>query len=533
MRRCKLNKLAKTLGIFTTALLVTIVALGVASQPAKAATWLPTQLILEMAQDLRETPVTSPRLLPHSDFDYIDPFHLIPYPQYAYYVLSAENFVLHIDELNDIDDEDIIDLSNASVSVEGESSLEATVTVVVKESTLGPTIGAHELVLGLEESEECGDCLRRDEHCFDADFNAGTGVDFLDASEDFCPNLEAELPTVQIYVFVVDDNTTVEEGLVFYANNFRVNFTERANLSARSVKERARVSAHEVSTGFYLCDNIFLDEEELAEFVQSDRLGPQTLTLSVPATSTPMTAETAIAAGVPIVATSIVVTTNDNRPPAGNDPGENNNNNNNNSGNNNTGNNNNNNTGNNNNSGNNNAGNNNNTNNNNTNNNNNLNTGNTGNVGNNNTGTDNSGGNQSSEVRPPWTSSVRRNPVQISPSEPSETETEVGDEVEDEDVYDDEEDDETQLTIGGGTEEANPPATTEQPRQPVPAPAAEAAGEESTFFRNVMITVGLAIFIAAVIATYLHYQRENLQKKNLPDPPLRAIRPEQHLEPLP
>ena len=528
MERCKLNKTAKALGFFMGALLVTIVALGAVPQPAKAVTWLPTQIIVEMAQDLRETQVTPPVTSP--PFDCIEPSYLTPCPQYAYYVLSAENFVLHIDEFNDIDDADIIDLSNASVSFEGESSFDTTPTVVVKENTLSPTVGAHELILGLEETEGDGACLGFGENCLEENLN--TDGDFLNADAGSCPILDAAtLPVVHIYVFVVDDNTTIEEGVVFYANNFQKDFTERAGLTARSVIERAQASAHEVLTGLYLSENIFLNEEELAEFVQSDRLDPQTLTLSVPATATPMTAEDAIAANIPLVSTSIMIITNDNRPPSGNNQGENNNNSGNNSNIDNSGNNNNtagttnNNRGNI--SGNNNA-----NNNDNSNNNNNLTTGTTSSS---NTGANNSSGNQNSGTRSPWTSSVRRSPVQVSPSEPSE---EVG--TESEDVSDDlEEDYEPQEIIAAGTGEADrtntPAAAEDQPRQPAPtaAPTAETTGEESTFFRNVMITVFLAIAIAAVIALYLHFQGESLQKRNSTATPLRTIRPEQHLEPLP
>lgn len=544
MGKCGLNKGVKTVGTLVVALLMMAAVLAAAPQSAKAVAWLPTQAIVEVLQDFRESHVTK---------------YCTPHPRY---ILTADNFVLHLDDFDDLDDASIIELSNALVSAEDETSLEATPTIVIKEGELYPEVGVYELTLGLEESFD--EKLEKDfeESCEAISYegNIEEGSPYFDIdTRDYLGLFAVEFPSVQIYVFVVDDNTTIEEGVVFYANNFRKNFTERENLTAQIVKERAQASAYKVLTGLCLGENIFLDKQELTEFVQSDRLEAQTLSLSVPATATPMTAEEAVDLEIPIVSTSILIRTRDDRPPieyiptppprppandSGNDGGNNNNNNNVGGGNNNNnaggGNNNNNNnnagSGNNNNAGggnnNNNAG---------GGNNNNNNDGDGGSDGNNNVGdsdpgdssagtggTSNvSGSGSDNERRPAWTSSVTRSPAQVTPSTPAGTE--------------DESDDEEILIASNapsaGTADADVSPAPE-PRQA--APAVETAEEMNPLIRNAIIAVGLTALVAAVIALYLYLQNKNLQrKKSKPasakskPTPIKKVKPAQRLEPLP
>ena len=432
--------------------MVTIVIMGAASPSAKAATWLPTQAIIETLQDLKET---------SDNPAHFDHFSL---PQYT---LSASNFVLHLDDFDDTDDLDIIKLSQAVVSIESDVSLDTTPTVVVKENTLYPALGVYEVTLGLESSLEIDF-----ENILDEDIGVDSylGLETLDSEA-------IVFPAVQIYVFVVNDNTTVEEGIVFYANNFRKNFSERASLTAQTVKERAQARAYEVMTGLCLSENIFLDEEKLAEFVQSDRISAQEFELSVYAATTPMIADDAIGAEIPVVTTSIVIRTHDNRPPIeyipnppvndGGGTGGNNNNNNIDSG-----------------------------------------------LGNSGTNNSSTGGDSSAscsdsgnQARPAWTSSVTRSPVQVSPSAPSE--------AEDEDDSD-EEVDEPQITGGAATGGSGEADTQPAPASNQAASTAETRGDMYPLARNIILALCLTIFVAGVIALYLYLQKRNLERCKSP-----------------
>ena len=511
MKKGGLNKTIRSLGTLIGAFLLASVVIGLSPQSAQAVAWLPTAAIVEAVQELKET---------HGEL------HPLDYVYYPRYVLNADNFVLHLDDFDDIDDADIIELSNALLSIEGDSSLDTTPTapiIVVKENALYPAVGMYEVVLGLEEGLE-KDIEATNEYLdLEVDYLTDypyaernyldEGLDVAtDANLDYLNYMSIDVegyfslettvfPTAQIYVFIVDDNTTVEEGVVFYASNFRKNFTERASLDALAVKERAQARAYKVMTGLCISGNIFLDEEKLTEFAQSELLEPQDFTLSVPATSTPMSAEAAEVAEIPLVSTSITIRTRDDRPPIeyiptppprppGNDGGGNDNAND---------------------------------------------TGNdsgggggnngsdggssSGGGGNNNAGGSGSeasssgtagtssisGGDSGNERRPAWTSSVARSPVQVSPSTPSEAEADS-----DEDAND-----EIQLTDGAATTSSETsPTPTPTPIQA--APTAEASEGLNPLIRNALIAVGLTALVAGVIALYLYLQKKNLERKKPP-----------------
>ncbi|MCL2403079.1 MAG: hypothetical protein FWC86_02435 [Coriobacteriia bacterium] len=184
------------------------------------------------------------------------------------YTLFADNFVLHID---DFFDADVPVLANAVVhDEEGPSDK---FIPVVKESGLRRAIGSYEVTLTVEATltAEGDDPLK--------------ASDLLaEDSDDDYSDETSTYPTVTINVFVVDDNTTVEDGIVFYAHNFRMLFSDKTTLCAQSVMDKAYARAYHIESGIALTDEINVDEQELADFIECQTANGCTLSLSVPAT---------------------------------------------------------------------------------------------------------------------------------------------------------------------------------------------------------------------------------------------------------
>ena len=172
------------------------------------------------------------------------------------YVLTAQNFVLHIDDYDELDDGAI--LERASAHAENLNDPYEYINPVVIENALYPAVGAYKLTLGFNEQL---------------------------FSQEPTPT-----PRVDIYAFVVDDNTLLDEGVVLWATGFEIAYSERSELTTQTVKQKAYASAFYIEAGSNISCEITVDELELAEFVQSSCLEPAYLTLSVPATLTPASA---------------------------------------------------------------------------------------------------------------------------------------------------------------------------------------------------------------------------------------------------
>ncbi|MCL2438036.1 MAG: hypothetical protein FWC99_02945 [Coriobacteriia bacterium] len=202
----------------------------------------------------------------------------------SHYTLTASNFVVHLD---DVPNMDAVALSYASAY--DDNNLSRQLTLAVKESNVRSAIGAYEVVLTIE-----GD-------------NALTVDSYSEPSSE-----TTSYPTATINVFVVDDRTTVEEGVVFYAHNFRKPFSDRAGLTAQSVLERTFARAYHVESGESLTKEIAVNQQELTDFIQCDKIDARTLSLSVPSTPTAASPELS-SDEIARVMTTVLVTTIDNR----------------------------------------------------------------------------------------------------------------------------------------------------------------------------------------------------------------------------
>jgi len=166
------------------------------------------------------------------------------------HVLVAKSFILHIDEYEDLDDLGI--LERAEAQAKNLLDPEESICPVVIENSIYPAVGAYEITLGF------------DEELF---------------SQEPTPT-----PRIDIYAFIVDDDTPVDHGVVFFAEDFELAFSERSELTTETVKESASARAFYIETGSDISCQILIDEEKLADFAQSDCLEPFEVTLSVPAT---------------------------------------------------------------------------------------------------------------------------------------------------------------------------------------------------------------------------------------------------------
>jgi hypothetical protein len=203
------------------------------------------------------------------------------------YVISAENFIVHIDDLHNAD---LIYFSSArierlqeealdEVEVEAEAGTEAeaetevehcpsdSFQLVVKESTLKRALGIYEVVLGLEKREG---------------LDLGPVEDSqVQQDQDGGEALHGDFATKAINAFVIDERSVVEEGLVFYAHTFRISFSERARMNSQSVLERSFARAYHVESGKSLTHNIEVNQEELADIIADSDTDTRRLSLTV------------------------------------------------------------------------------------------------------------------------------------------------------------------------------------------------------------------------------------------------------------
>jgi len=182
------------------------------------------------------------------------------------HVLTAKSFILHIDEYEELDDPGILERSEAQAK--SLINPEEYITPVVIESTVYPAVGPHRITLGF------------DEELF---------------SQEPTPT-----PRKDIYALVVDDDTLVDQGVVFFAEDFEIAFSERSELTTQTVIEYASARAFYLDTGDDISCEILIDEQELADFIQSDCLEPFDLMISVPAT-VPADMVAAIPAGIALL----------------------------------------------------------------------------------------------------------------------------------------------------------------------------------------------------------------------------------------
>gem|GEM_PF-3623753 len=175
--------------------------------------------------------------------------------------LTARSFVVHLGQFDAMDilsqsEARVFHVSDPDQPVEG-------LAPVITESEVQPAVGAYRVIVGIE-----------------ATASASSSFDEATAT---APRMNKE-----IRVFVIDDTTVLESGVVFYAHNVSLNYSLKSMLSAPMLLEMAAARAYYLETGNDISGSISVDENQLAEFVQSSSLDDFTLNLSVPATVPPV-----------------------------------------------------------------------------------------------------------------------------------------------------------------------------------------------------------------------------------------------------
>jgi LPXTG-motif cell wall-anchored protein len=121
----------------------------------------------------------------------------------------------------------------------------------------------------------------------------------------------------------VDDSVIVQDRTVIYANNFIMNYSEKANLTSDKAKELANVKAYDIPTARDLTQDVTVHEQDLKDYIASTSMDKADVRFILPVLAPRQQVNHS-----PVVEKAVVVTTLDDSEKNGNGNGNNNNNNN-------------------------------------------------------------------------------------------------------------------------------------------------------------------------------------------------------------